>query len=90
MARCRIFLGFLFLSTTVWAQTNRHMVFFADKTGTPHSISTPATFLSTRAVERRAKLGAVVKTEDLPVTPSYVTQVRATGAKAFFTSRWMN
>jgi hypothetical protein len=66
------------------------MVFFADKTGTPHSISSPATFLSTRAVERRDKMAVVVNTEDLPVTPSYVTQVRATGAKAFFTTRWMN
>lgn len=31
-----------------------------------------------------------VNAEDLPVVPSYVSQVRATGAKAFFTTRWMN
>ena len=90
MARCSIFLGVLFLSTSVWAQTNRHMVFFADKAGTPHSISSPSTFLSNRALERRIKSGVSVTSMDLPVTPAYVTQVRATGAKAFFTTRWMN
>lgn len=72
------------------AQTHRYMVFFNDKTGTPHSISTPSTFLSSRAVERRAKALVGIVAEDLPVVPDYVTQVRTTGAKAFFTTRWMN
>lgn len=72
------------------AQTHRYMVFFSDKVGTPHAIASPSTFLSVRAVERRAKAQATVNDADLPVVPSYVTQVRATGAKAFFTSRWMN
>jgi serine protease AprX len=28
--------------------------------------------------------------EDLPVNPGYVSQVKTTGAKTFFTSRWWN
>lgn len=81
---------FLLLAAPAWAQTNRYMVFFADKAGTPHTVDQPATFLSPRAVQRRTDAGIAIKTEDLPVTPGYITQVRATGAKAFFTSRWVN
>lgn len=91
MACSRILVALLFVSASAWAQKNRYMVFFSDKTGTPHSLSTPSTFLSERALDRRTK-GKVepVNEEDLPVVPSYVTQVRATGAEAFFTTRWMN
>lgn len=77
-------------SVAARGQTNRYMVFFTDKTGTPHTLSQPATFLSDRAVQRRSKSQALLVNEDLPVVPGYVTQVRATGAKAFFTTRWMN
>ncbi len=75
---------------SVSAQTSRYMVFFKDKAGTPHSISSPSTFLSERALQRRTKAASVITDEDLPVTPSYVTQVKSTGAKPFFTSRWVN
>jgi serine protease AprX len=78
------------VTTVTCAQSNRYMVFFKDKVGSPHSISQPSTFLSARSINRRQKALVPVKAEDLPVTPAYVTQVRATGAKAFFTTRWMN
>ena len=91
MVAFRLCLALVLLSSPVWSQTNRYMVFFNDKIGTPHSINQPSTFLSDRALQRRAKaMVAVATPEDLPVTPSYVTQIRATGAKAFFTTRWMN
>lgn len=90
MAMSRRLIFLLLFAAPAWAQTNRYMVFFADKAGTPHAVDQPATFLSARAVQRRTEAGIAVKTEDLPVTPGYVTQVRGTGAKAFFTTRWMN
>lgn len=80
----------LLLSFTAMGQVDRYMVFFSDKTGTPHDVSTPSTFLSPRAVERRSKANALVTEDDLPVVPSYVTQVRATGASAYFATRWLN
>jgi len=80
----------ILVSAAARAQTNRYMVFFADKSGTPHSVGVPSTFLSDKAVQRRTKAQAAIVDEDLPVVPGYVTQVRATGAKAFFTTRWMN
>lgn len=77
-------------SVSTLAQTNRYMVFFADKAGTPHSLTQPGTFLSDKAMQRRAKAMVAVNDKDLPVVPAYVSQLRATGAKAFFTTRWMN
>ena len=90
MAVFRNTLFICLVTTSTWAQTNRYVVFFKDKVGSPHSISQPTTFLSARAISRREKSSVLVTAQDLPVTPSYVSQVRAAGAKAFFTSRWMN
>ncbi|HRI78507.1 MAG TPA: S8 family serine peptidase [Cyclobacteriaceae bacterium] len=86
----RILVIFIFISSWSWAQTDRYFVSFKDKNGTPHNISQPSTFLSVRAQNRRAHSGVSITQTDLPVTPSYVSQIRAAGAKAFFTSRWMN
>ena len=79
-----------FASSVGWAQTNRHVISFKDKNNTPFSIQQPQAFLSTKALKRRSHSSVAVTSDDLPVTPSYITQVRATGAQAFYTSRWMN
>ncbi len=78
------------VTNSVWAQTDRYFISFKDKSGTPHTITQPTTFLSARAMTRRSHSGVAVTSTDLPVTPSYVSQIKATGAKTFFTSRWMN
>ncbi|MCC7302875.1 MAG: S8 family serine peptidase [Bacteroidia bacterium] len=66
-------------------------VTFTDKAGTPYSISNPSAFLSLRSIQRRANQGIPVTADDLPVNPSYVTQVLATGAVTLnYTSRWFN
>lgn len=88
VARRCFFLLFL-ISFTAGAQ-DRYFVTFRDKTGTPYSISNPSAFLSQRAINRRTRSAVAVTNDDLPVNPSYVSQVKGTGAKTFFTSRWMN
>lgn len=72
------------------AQVNRYMVFFNDKVGTPFSITDPAAFLSQRAIERRGNQSIPIVEQDLPVVPSYVTQVKGTGAKVLYKTKWMN
>lgn len=72
------------------AQVNRYFVFFKDKANSDYSLSNPGAFLSAKSLARRQKQGAVLKEEDLPVNSSYVGQVKATGAKTFFTSKWWN
>jgi serine protease AprX len=72
------------------AQINRYFVSFKDKANTPYSISSPSSFLSQKSIQRRQKQNISIIEEDLPVNPLYVQQVKATGAKTFFTSKWWN
>ena len=81
---------FSILSVDGVAQVNRYMVFFKDKTGTPHDLNNPATFLSEKAITRRVQQGIDIIDQDLPVNPDYVTQVKETGAEVYFRSRWYN
>ncbi len=90
MLRIKLTLFCLLFSVATHGQTNRYFVFFKDKTGTPFSISSPTQFLSARSIDRRLKQGIAITEEDLPVNPTYVAQVKTTGAKTFFTSRWWN
>lgn len=90
MLRSKLVFIILTLTWAAQAQTNRYLVFFKDKTGTPYSITDPTQFLSSKSIGRRQKQGIAIIEEDLPVNPSYVAQVKATGAKTFFTSRWWN
>jgi serine protease AprX len=80
----------LFTFGLSYGQVNRYMVFFSNKTGTPHSISSPETFLSERAILRRDNQNIAVIEQDLPVTPAYVEDVRNAGATVLYKTKWMN
>jgi serine protease AprX len=92
MVLTRLLASFLFvvLSAQAFAQVNRYMVFFKDKTGTPYTITEPSQFLSEKAITRRISQGLSVSELDLPVNPAYVENVKQTGAQVYFTSRWYN
>jgi serine protease AprX len=70
----------------------RYFVYFKDKAGTPYTVGQPQAFLSARAVARRTRQGIVVRPRDLPVSPTYLAQVRAVSGspQVVFTSRWLN
>jgi serine protease AprX len=68
----------------------KYLINFKDKTNSPYSVSKPLEFLSQRSVNRRQKQNITVKTRDLPVNPAYISEIKKTGAKIWFTSRWMN
>ena len=70
----------------------RHLVYFRDKAGTPFSVAQPQAFLSARAIARRTRQGIAVLPRDLPVSPTYVAQVRAVAGRpqVVYTSRWFN
>jgi len=63
---------------------------FTDKSGTPFSIAQPDQYLSQRALQRRAAQSIQIDITDLPVDPSYVQQVAATGAAVLNRSKWFN
>lgn len=90
--RSRIFLVLLFVfgGISSFAQVNRYMVFFNDKAGTPFTTSQPSQYLSEKAIERRVKQGIQISEQDLPVNASYAQGVSGSGAKVFFSTRWMN
>jgi hypothetical protein len=80
----------LVFSMTLFAQEQRHVVFLKNKDNNPYSLSNPTAFLTQRALDRRAKSGIALDGKDLPVTPSYVSQIAATGAGVIFSLKWFN
>ena len=68
----------------------KYLITFKDKTNSPYSVTKPLEFLSQRSVNRRQKQNITVKTRDLPVNPSYISEIKKIGAKVWYTSRWMN
>jgi subtilisin family serine protease len=91
MGRCRkILFLFILFPGLLFGQANRYVVFFKDKTNTPFSVRQPSSFLSGKAINRRAKQNKGIVENDLPVDPAYVARVKNSGARTFFTSRWMN
>ncbi len=84
------FILVVFVSGIATGQTNRYVVYFKDKVGNGYSIAQPEAFLSQASISRRAKQQISYTDEDLPITQSYVSKVKATGAKTYFTSRWLN
>jgi serine protease AprX len=92
MVRIKFVLIFLLVSSAgaSWAQVNRYMVFFTDKQGTGHTIDHPETFLNERSVQRRVTQGIDILAEDLPVTASYINDIRVTGVTVLYKTKWMN
>src|SRR6478609_5879657 len=89
MAVSRLIFFLVGFPLSVFCQ-DRYFVSFKDKVNTPYSTSNPLQFLSQKSIDRRAKEKFIISDEDLPVDPTYVAQVKATGASVFFTSRWFN
>lgn len=85
-----LLLGYCIFPVASKAQTAKYLVLLKNKTGTPFTVDKPEAFLSKRSIERRQRQKIAVSSKDLPVTPSYVTQISQTGAKVWYTSRWLN
>ncbi|GAB3781923.1 S8 family serine peptidase [Spirosoma horti] len=81
----------LYCQLTSFGQTtSKYLVLLRDKANSPYSLSRPEQFLSQRSILRRQKQNISVLERDLPVNPTYVTQLQQAGAKIWFTSRWLN
>lgn len=70
---------------------NRYWIKFTDKTGTPHSITNPSTFLSNKAIIRRTNAGISIHNSDLPVNPTYIAQIEnVPNVTVLYASKWLN
>lgn len=86
-----ILTGVLFFVTQmVFSDAYYFYVQFSDKHNTPFSINHPEEFLSERAIARRAGQWIACDSSDLPVNPSYVTQIANLGINIHSRSKWMN
>jgi len=90
----QLLLFFLFISVIIvssHAQLTRYLVKFKNKTGTPYSFSNPLAYLSQRAIDRRTRYGIAIDSSDLPVTPSYITQIKnVSNVTLLNVSKWAN
>ena len=69
---------------------DKYWVQFSDKNNTPYSIDYPESYLSQRALQRRANQKISIDGYDLPVTPDYLRRLSQTGAKILNVSKWLN
>ena len=77
--------------TQLQAQNKKYVVFFNRKVqGNTYSLSNPSAFLSPRSLQRRQNQGLALDSTDLPVIPSFLNQVAATGATVLYPIRWLN
>lgn len=90
--RIILFVGVLMLSASslIAQRTYKYRVSLKDKVGTEFSINEPKAFLSSKALERRAKQGIEVDETDLPVSKTYIEAIRNKGAKIVVTGKWNN
>jgi serine protease AprX len=83
-------LTFVLLIQLANAQQINYWVLLKDKNTTPYSLKHPENYLSTKALERRDRQHIAITASDLPVSPSYVQEIRNTGVQVFNCSRWFN
>jgi len=86
-----VLFGSCLLFTDACAQFTRYIVRLKNKGGTPFSISTPTAYLSQKSIDRRTRYGIVIDSTDLPVTPTYVTQIdNVANVTVLNASKWQN
>ena len=82
----------IFLVTSVSkAQFTRYIVKFKNKGNNIYALANPSAYLSQRAVERRIKYDIATDSTDLPVSPSYISQLAAIPNVTILNiSKWLN
>ncbi len=82
----------LFISSTILSATTNYYFYiqFSNKNNSPYSLSTPSDYLSPRAIARREHRAPTYDSTDLPITPSYLSQIENLGVHLHNRSKWMN
>lgn len=87
----RLFLIVIFLNGIAFGQYNRHLIKLTDKTGTPHQIQQPQSFLTERSIQRRIRYDIAIDSSDLPISPNYLNQLQQiNGVQILAKSKWNN
>lgn len=80
------------LATTVCiAQYSKYIVVFKNKNNSPYQLNTPKKYLSKKAIDRRNRYNISIDSSDLPVNPTYISQVLSQGTITYLSqSKWLN
>ena len=80
------------ISTAVFSQQYpKYVVVFKNKNNTPYKLNKPHQYLSNKSIQRRQKYNINIDSSDLPVNPSYISQVLAQGTVNYLSqSKWLN
>ncbi len=92
MKKLVFFLSILLFFSEVQGQIapGKYFVKFTDKNNSPYSINNPSEYLSQRAIDRRVRQNIPIVESDLPVNPSYLQGVAATGVNILNPTKWLN
>ncbi|MBV9963635.1 MAG: S8 family serine peptidase [Parafilimonas sp.] len=72
-------------------QYSKYVVVFKNKNNSPYHLNKPIQYLSHKSILRRQRYNIAIDSSDLPVNPSYITQVLAQGAVSYLSqSKWLN
>ncbi len=86
-----LFLSLFFHFAIAQTTSTKYWVQFKDKNSSPFSLKDPSAYLSQKAIERRNKQNILIGSNDLPVNPAYVADVRAIGGISILNqSKWFN
>ncbi|MDP1623064.1 MAG: S8 family serine peptidase [Bacteroidales bacterium] len=80
----------IIFSFSLFAQGQKHVVFLKNKDNNPYTLSNPSAFLTQQSLDRRTKSNISLDMKDLPVTPSYISQIAGTGADVVYSLKWFN
>lgn len=73
------------------AQYTRYIVKLKNKGNSTFTLANPSAYLSQRAIDRRTKYNIGIDSTDLPVTPSYISQIAAIpNVTVLNSSKWHN
>ena len=89
----KVILGCLLLALSLegWSETViRYRVYLKDKAKTTFTLENPASYLSDRSLQRRAKQSLPITYSDLPVSQAYVNTLQKQGVRIVTQSKWNN
>jgi len=85
-----IFLIFSFSAASQSHFPGVFLVSFSDKNNSNFDINQPENYLSERAIARRIRQNIAITEQDIPVNKNYIDSLAFYGAKAQFSSKWLN
>jgi serine protease AprX len=85
-----LFLLFLMLGSLSAKTSYFFYVQLANKNNSPYTFSNPSAYLSERAITRRAFFGIECDSTDLPISPSYISQIKSVGVNIHCRNKWIN